>query len=531
MKFYEFLERRCDGKSRFVRALWIDFFLVLLTFAISVDASTSSRVKFSNFELSPFDCTVAATSATSQPQQVSPYIVAEQVRSIAEDCLRIAVPLDCEYGSVGYIGLGNAVCENNSITIRGGVMDFTSSDDIPSPSDVAQCLRTAIFSATCRDMIQSNFPSVTSFDYQYLTPAPAPVLVSTESTNDKVSQPVLNTTDETASQNAVSIATVLGAVGGGAVVLALLGFMAAIRQKKRGSSEIRHESYCVHNPEDLEGGHADAVACLHVKPCDDDDDAQTPTTLSVNDGSNSSFEDDVVVVNTGESDSCDQQCDSQKTEQPIIADADEESQASEPHKLEKGIPEQQPLLSSGSTPGNLHRKEDSVVNSMKSWMGFHLDFQHRPTNAEEGLDDFAPDDVWDPDDNSVSSVDLECLAIAGTGELSFAPSPQRIPTKERLPVIMPSFKQESSHRRSQSVTELFPATMTTTSFRRISTSNSMPSFEKWNVNWSTHWKQEYESLNEPRPPPTPPRKYLAMHVCRLPKSTRDETFDSFEDEI
>jgi hypothetical protein len=76
-----------------------------------------------------------------------------------------------------------------------------------------------------------------------------------------ISQPVQNITDKSTSQNALSVATVLRVKGGGAVILALLGFMAAVRQKKRGSFAVRRKACCVRKPEDSEGAIVVSAGC------------------------------------------------------------------------------------------------------------------------------------------------------------------------------------------------------------------------------------------------------------------------------
>ena len=547
MLCFNFLEKKWDATNLWFYALSGTRFIVFLLLSsqtFASDASTDSRVKFSSFQLSPFDCTTGASTTISQSsqQQVSPYIVAEQVRSIVEDCLRISVPLECGYEAVDYIGLGNTVCENDVVTLRGGVMDFSGSDFIPSQSDVAQCLHLALFSTTCLDMIESNFPMVTSLNYEYHTPSPAPVLVTTES-NDEVSEPALDDSKST-SNNALSTATMLSIVGGGAVILAFVGFMAAVFQRKRGGadSRIRRQiSSCVLNKEDLEDGLLPSNKC-DSKPCDEGS-AHTPTTLSVKDGSNSSFDEDVVAGTTGCPESPNHHCNSQVV-LPSVNDSTRclssdnvpdnvTTEMSKNHEASYGSKAEKLQVNNSycNALAKNHDRKDEGLDSMKSWMGFHLDFlSHQRPISNDAIDDFAPDDVWNPDDNSVSSVDLESLAIAGNGELSFQPSPQRKSHKDRLPVLMDFPTRETSCRRSRSFTDLFPALTTASSPLRLTTSSSMPTFEKWNKNWTTNMNQEYESLNEPRISRSPPRKFVERNKCRSHLHSRDKP-DVLENEI
>jgi hypothetical protein len=454
---------------------------------------SSSRVTFDSFDISPFPCN--GTEATS------PYEIAEQARASVEDCLRISVPLDCGYES-SYIGLGNAVCNDhdNSVTIRGGVMDLATTlndDPIPSKSDVAQCLQTALLSTACINSIQTYFPNITWIDFVYHStpPVSAPIVAGATESNDEVSSIVaVDNNAPNERTTTISSVQVLGIVAGGgiAVIVTLLfGFLTVVRMNMvspTGTTIHSHgKTTCLLNfdqNDDVEGGTPkdtcvaqpfNNLTASRTSSVDDDDndDAQTTRTTTItdssNDGStNSSLEDETeaVVKDDGyvssSSDSSEDSHDDDGDDDsfPVMATVDAThfsglvlgKAANELYDESTTCPNtttdvdhlfRDPpmrMAHQNSTPsllvGNVVERYHSTNNrrsnstTSKSWIGF----RHSRTGPyvqsskafecdnDVTLEDFEPDCDWDPDDNSVSSVDAERFSIAGNGELSFQPT-------------------------------------------------------------------------------------------------------------
>lgn len=158
--------------------------------AVTVDASELSvsggRVTFGSFTVTPFACGNPTTTNTEDDAGM--YKTLENVRAAAEDCLRESVENNCQYATASYIGLGNAFCasssNDNSIEIRGGVMDFTGSTavagSLPTQGQVLQCVQTAMQSTTCREAFQpwriASIRGSDSIDFAYISPTPSPTL-------------------------------------------------------------------------------------------------------------------------------------------------------------------------------------------------------------------------------------------------------------------------------------------------------------------------------------------------------------------
>jgi hypothetical protein len=379
------------------------------------------------------------------------------------------------------------VCNDhdNGVTIRGGVgvMDFATTlndDPLPSKSDVAQCLQTALLSTACINSIQTYFPNITWMDFVYHStpPVSAPIVAGATESNDEVSSTVVDNNAPNERTTTISSVQVLGIVVGGgiAVIVTLLfGFLTVVRMNMvspTGTTIHSHgKTTCLLNfdqNDDVEGGTPkdtcvaqpfnNLTASRTSSMDDDNDDEQTTRTTTItdssNDGStNSSLEDEneAVVKDDGyvssSSDSSEDNHDDNGDDDsfPVMRTVDAThfsclsfgKAANELHDESTTCPNtttdvnhlfrdptmqtahqnKPPLLLVGNVVESYHSTNNWRSNSTTStsWIGFRHSRTGPYVQSSDAcecdndvtMEDFEPDCDWDPDDNSISSVDAE----------------------------------------------------------------------------------------------------------------------------